>query len=214
MGAMSAVPPERLVRLLNLLEKNIRDGAKISLLGESFDLFSAPSVCFILINAFSRPRPPGDPDEDEEESKLWTELSSERVLRAVEASLTALHILTAQNMPKRAYIEDVIERIVQLARFQLQHSIYPAYDPVYRTDSKKDLLSAGSSSKKKRAHVREVRDKTILLVYHKMVVLVGLMAELLTVQTLTDTAVLHLSTVGVAPFFVENISELQLSALR
>jgi hypothetical protein len=33
MGAMSAVPPERLVRLLNLLEKNIRDGAKISLLG-------------------------------------------------------------------------------------------------------------------------------------------------------------------------------------
>jgi len=34
MGAMSAVPPERLVRLLNLLEKNIRDGAKISLLGK------------------------------------------------------------------------------------------------------------------------------------------------------------------------------------
>lgn len=59
-----------------------------------------------------------------------------------------------------------------------------------------------------------MRDKTVLLVYHKMVVLVGLMAELLTVQTLTDTAVLHLSTVGVAPFFVENISELQLSALR
>ena len=47
-----------------------------------------------------------------------------------------------------------------------------------------------------------------------MVVLVGLMAELLAVQTLTDTAVLHLSTVGVALFFVENISELQLSAVR
>jgi len=188
MGAMSAVPPERLVRLLNLLEKNIRDGAKISLLG--------------------------DPDEDEEESKLWTELSSERVLRAVEAALGALHILTAPNMPKRAYIEDVIERIVQLARFQLQHSIYPAYDPVYRTESKKDISSSGGSLKKKRAHVREVRDKTVLLVYHKLVVLVGLMAELLTVQTLTDTAVLHVSTVGVAPFFVENVSELQLSALR
>ena len=68
--------------------------------------------------------------------------------------------------------------------------------------------------KKKRAHVREVRDKSVLLLYHKMVLLVNLMAELLTVQTLTDTAVLHLSTVGVAPFFVENISELQLSALR
>ena len=44
----------------------------------------------------------GDQDEDEEERKLWTELSSERVLRAVEAALTALHILTAPNMPKRA----------------------------------------------------------------------------------------------------------------
>ena len=46
-------------------------------------------------------------------------------------------------MPKRAYLEDVIERIVQLARFQLQHSIYPAYDPVYRTESKKDSISLG-----------------------------------------------------------------------
>ncbi len=74
---------------------------------------------------------------------MWTELSSERVLRAVEAALAALHILTAQNMPKRAYLEEVIERIVQLARFQLQHSIYPAYDPVYRTESKKDVTISG-----------------------------------------------------------------------
>ena len=147
----------------------------------------------------------GDPDEDEEESKLWTELSSERVLRAVEAALTALHILTAPNMPKRAYLEDVIERIVQLARFQLQHSIYPAYDPVYRSESKKDITTTSGSLKKKRAHVREVRDKSVLLVYHKMVLLVNLLAELLTVQTPTDTAVLQVSSVCVAPFFVENV---------
>ena len=29
-GAMALVPPERLVRLLNILEKNIRDGAKVT----------------------------------------------------------------------------------------------------------------------------------------------------------------------------------------
>ena len=145
----------------------------------------------------------GDPDEDEEESKLWTELSSERVLRAVEAALTALHILTAPNMPKRAYLEYV--RIVQLARFQLQHSIYPAYDPFYRSESKKDIKTTSGSLKKKRAHVREVRDKSALLVYHKMVLLVNLSAELLTVQTLTHTAVLQVSSVGVAPFFMENV---------
>jgi cohesin loading factor subunit SCC2 len=30
LGATESIPPERLVRLLNILEKNIRDGAKVS----------------------------------------------------------------------------------------------------------------------------------------------------------------------------------------
>lgn len=30
LGAMAIVPPERLVRLLNILEKNIRDGGKVT----------------------------------------------------------------------------------------------------------------------------------------------------------------------------------------
>lgn len=43
---------------------------------------------------------------------------------------------------------------------------------------------------------------------------VTLLAELLAAHHLTDTTVLHASTVGVSPFFVENVSELQLSALK
>lgn len=44
LGAMSLVPPERLVRLLNILEKNIRDGAKVTpivdeVMGTSFSLW-------------------------------------------------------------------------------------------------------------------------------------------------------------------------------
>ena len=42
----------------------------------------------------------------------------------------------------------------------------------------------------------------------------SLLAELLNIQVLTDTAVLHASSMGVAPFFVESVSELQLSALK
>lgn len=30
LGAMESVPPDRLVRLLNILEKNIRDGTRVS----------------------------------------------------------------------------------------------------------------------------------------------------------------------------------------
>jgi len=50
--------------------------------------------------------------------------------------------------------------------------------------------------------------------YHKIHEVVGLLAELVGVQVLTDTTVLHLSTLGVSPFFVENVSELQLAALK
>ena len=73
-------------------------------------------------------------DEDEDEGKLWKELTMERVVRSVEASLTALYIMTSPNMPKEVYIEDVIERIVNMAKFQMTNSVYPEFDPVYRLD--------------------------------------------------------------------------------
>jgi cohesin loading factor subunit SCC2 len=73
-------------------------------------------------------------DDNEDESRLWLELTMESIQRGVAASLTALHILTSQNMPKRAYIEDLIDRIVHFTKFQLQNTIYPTFDPVYRVD--------------------------------------------------------------------------------
>ena len=56
--------------------------------------------------------------------------------------------------------------------------------------------------------------RKITNLYGKLQELVGMLAELLQLQLLTDTTVLHLSTLGVAPFFVENIPELQLSSLK
>lgn len=70
------------------------------------------------------------------------------------------------------------------------------------------------SARKKRAHPKEVRDKNVLMLYSKLAEVVSLLAELLQIQTLTDTAVLHTSSMAVSPFFVEEISELQLSALK
>ncbi|KAK7086913.1 hypothetical protein SK128_008836 [Halocaridina rubra] len=185
LGAMAIVPPERLVRLLNILEKNIRDGAKVT-----------PIV----------------DEEDDDDDKLWMELVMERIMRGMDASLTALYILTAQNMSKRIYLEDVIERCVQFTKFQLSNTIYPSFDPVYRVDSKKDGYMG--NMKRKRAQCKDVRNRSILGLYNKLHEVVGLLADLLNIQTLTDTTVLQLSTLGVAPFFVENVSELQLSALR
>ena len=58
----------------------------------------------------------------------------DRVLRACEASLIILHITTAPGMPKQVYMEEVIEHLVSFCRFQLENTIYPEYDPVYRVD--------------------------------------------------------------------------------
>ena len=71
------------------------------------------------------------------DDKLWMELVMERILRGMDASLTAMYIMTSLNMNKRVYLEDVIERCVQFTKFQLSNTIYPSFDPVYRVDSRR-----------------------------------------------------------------------------
>ena len=75
--------------------------------------------------------------DDGDDDKLWLELVMERILRAMDASLTVLYILTSKGMSKRVYLEDAIEKCVQFAKFQLNNTIYPSFDPVYRLDNKK-----------------------------------------------------------------------------
>lgn len=60
----------------------------------------------------------------------------------------------------------------------------------------------------------QVCQKSIQLLYSKLCELVKSLAELLCIQVLTDTSILHLSSMGVSPFFAENVSELQLSCLK
>jgi cohesin loading factor subunit SCC2 len=59
------------------------------------------------------------------------------VVRSVDAALLSLYIMTSENMPKQVYIEDVIEKICFLAKYQLTNSIFPEYDPVYRIEDHK-----------------------------------------------------------------------------
>ena len=189
LGAMESIPNDKLVKLLNILELNIRDGSKVV------------------------PLPSGEEDDDEDENKMWLELAMERVTRAADSSLTVLHILTSKNMPKSVYSEDVIDRVVLFLRFQLSNTIYPSYDPVYKEISKKGSGYMGNM-KKKRNYAATVRDKNIIGLYSKCRELTDLLADLVKITLLTDTTVLHISTIGVAPFFVESIQELQLSALK
>ena len=63
-------------------------------------------------------------------------MALERVVGAMDAALVALYVMTSKKMPKEVYLEDVIERLVRMAKIQLQHTIFPEFDPVYRVDPK------------------------------------------------------------------------------
>ncbi|XP_052774333.1 nipped-B-like protein A isoform X2 [Mya arenaria] len=188
MGVLNQVPANTLVKLLTILQWNIRDGTKLI------------------------PNQDND-DEDEEGQKLWREIAMERVGRSIDAALTAIYIITSPKMPKQVFIEDVIDRIVMFSKFQLSNTIYPEFDPVYRTNPKdKDGYQGSLKMKRSRAH--QVKHKSTISLYNKLTDLVGNLAELVEIQELTDTIILQMSSLGVAPFFVENISELQLNAMK
>lgn len=139
------IPSDKLVKLLNILEKNILDGSKLSTMMNhvSASFFStvgirsvpvkASASGFLLVLLFAVSRSLQDHDAEDEE-KLWRDLIMERVTKSADACLTALNIMTSTHMPKAVYIEDVIERVLQYTKFHLQNTLYPQYDPVYRVD--------------------------------------------------------------------------------
>ncbi|XP_061757800.1 nipped-B-like protein A isoform X3 [Nerophis ophidion] len=186
MGITGRIPSDKLVKLLNILEKNIQDGSKLS----------------TLISH--------DHDAEDEE-RLWRDLIMERVTKSADACLTALNIMTSAHMPKAVYIEDVIERVLQYTKFHLQNTLYPQYDPVYRVDPHGSGLL---SSRAKRAKCSTHKQRVIVMLYNKVCDIVSNISELLEIQLLTDTTILQVSSMGITPFFVENVSELQLCAIK
>uniref|UniRef100_A0A672P0H4 Nipped-B protein n=1 Tax=Sinocyclocheilus grahami TaxID=75366 RepID=A0A672P0H4_SINGR len=186
MGITCRIPSDKLVKLLNILEKNILDGASLS----------------TLMNL---------DNEGEDEERLWRDLIMERVTKSADACLTALNVMTSSHMPKAVYIEDVIERVLQYTKFHLQNTLYPQYDPVYRIDPKGGSLL---SSKAKRAKCSTAKQRVIIMLYNKVCDVVSNISELLEIQLLTDTTILQVSSMGITPFFVENVSELQLCAIK
>ncbi|XP_075040342.1 nipped-B-like protein isoform X2 [Mixophyes fleayi] len=186
MGIMNKISSEKMVKLLGILEKNIQDGSKLS----------------TLLN---------HNNDTENEEKLWRDLIMDRVTRSADACLTAINIMTSPSMPKAVYIEDVIERVLQYTKFHLQNTLYPQYDPVYRVDPHGGGLM---SSKAKRAKCSTHKQRVIVMLYNKVCDIVASLSELLEIQLLTDTTILQVSSMGITPFFVESVSELQLCAIK
>jgi len=87
---------------------------------------------------------------------------------------------------KVVYLEDLIELIAEMVKFQLSNSIYPEYDPVYDTKKDKDY----SSNKQKRNRAGGSKHKSTMLMYNKLCEIIQALTELIVTEPLTDTIIL------------------------
>ncbi|XP_030756621.1 nipped-B protein [Sitophilus oryzae] len=179
LGALEMIPTDKLTRLLNILELNIRGGDRIS---------------------------PITDEDNESIRQFWLETTMERVMGAADACLICMYIMTSPNMSKRVYLEEIIDRVVLYIKYHLANTIFPSFDSTYKLDNKK--------KDGRRKKTTPASGKGINNLYTKISELVNLLSELMNIQVLTDTSVLHASSMGISPFFVENVSELQLACLK
>jgi cohesin loading factor subunit SCC2 len=185
LSLLHEISVESLVRLIGIMDRHVLDSAELQM------------------NTL--------PEEGEGDVRTWREAIRERVLRSLDAALAILHINTAPNMPKNVHQEESLEQIISVTKFHLENNIYPEFDPVYRAGTKE---GGALPRQKRRQGGSHSASRDVQAVYRKLTEVVENLALLLETQPLTDTTVLQISSLGTFPFFVENVSSLQLSSLR
>lgn len=129
----------------------------------------------------------------------------EKILNAVESALLICNIYTSKDT--KFVQENNIDTIIKFVQFQLRETIFPSYDPVYTIETKKKTEKA--QNKKKQNN----QQKGIVTLYTKIVELTKLFVKLFNKFHFVDTIIIHASSLGVEPFFVDNIETLQFVCL-
>lgn len=136
--------------------------------------------------------------------------------------------MTSPQIAKELIIEDIIEQITIFIKINLTETIFPHYDPVYKTNTSSNDQSKQPSSKRKllnqfqtsnstnssSKHSTSTTGKYINHFYNRMREILNLVSDLITQIDLTDTIVITLTSLSVMCFFVENINDLQLESLK
>ncbi|XP_049537258.1 nipped-B protein isoform X2 [Anopheles darlingi] len=129
----------------------------------------------------------------------------EKILNAVEAALLVCCLYTSKGT--KFLEEDNIDAIIKMVQFQLRETLFPSYDPVYSVETK---MKGGSGKKKKKISYQQ---KGISVLYTKIVELTKQLVTMFESFHFVDTIVIHASSLGVEPFFVDNIETLQFVCL-
>ncbi|XP_031343014.1 nipped-B-like protein A [Photinus pyralis] len=129
-----------------------------------------------------------------------SERDTRLVMTAADSCLVALFIMTSPKMPKRVYLEDVIDKVVSFIKFQLHSSVFPEFDCTLKAQVNRVKKSPQAA-------------KICAPLYNKIIKLVHLLAELIEIQVLTDSLLVDVSSVALPTFFVQNVAELQSACL-
>ncbi len=76
------------------------------------------------------------------EEQFFTK-AGDRLTRATDAVLSSLFILSASNMPKNIYLEDVITLNVYFVAHQLTRGIFTYFDPLYKLKQESVFVATG-----------------------------------------------------------------------
>ncbi|CAF3770813.1 unnamed protein product [Adineta steineri] len=184
---MSRVDLSKLKRLLEILSLRIKQGIELS------------PILKHDIN--------DEVKETEEDERAWRNLVFERLTMCGNACEIALNVMTTLNMPKEILVENVIEYTALFIKGQLAKTIFPEYDPLYRSDNQANV------TKQKRAKVTGAKCKQVQILYNKIVSLFQGIADLMPLGKFTDTIILAISSFTVSCIYVENIFDLQAHSL-
>lgn len=129
-----------------------------------------------------------------------------QLINAAEAALLICNIYTCKST--KFLQEDNIDAIIKFVQFQLRETIFPSFDPVYTFETKKKV-----EKKKPKNRSGSNQQKEISQLYHKVVELTKVLVQLYNKFHFVDTITIHASALGVEPFFVDNIENLQFVCL-
>ncbi|CAM6093121.1 unnamed protein product [Calypogeia fissa] len=158
------------------------------------------------------------------------------IMAALEAVQISLLVMTEESMPRQVYKEEIIHRIIDITRYHIVHTVFTAYDPVYRQMHKKqqgdddedeDMLENGGGGRSaKKSRVRDRRSSMaskkaiptrisgpVSNVLHKLCSILGLLKDLLGVERLMDSTILQLTHTVLATLAVDNVQLLQLKSI-
>ncbi|EFO84478.1 CRE-PQN-85 protein [Caenorhabditis remanei] len=190
-NALTALGADRLMKLVTMLDRNIRDA------------ISADNTRLLV---------PCN-DEIDVGDIFEKEICEERVKRATDAAVIALNVMSSHRMHKQVIIEDVIDRCIGLTRLLLVHLIYPASDSVYKMANTRKKDRAPEDARRRKKVGVCTRDKFTEYVYERVTETVQLLAVLAKSDSMTDTSVHSIASISLTPFFVANVGSLQIASM-